>query len=304
MLIGVDIGGTSVKIGHVIKNNIDSFIEESVSFDDYKTPIIDTVVKSVDNFVKINNINMNEIRGIAVSATGQIDSTLGKVIGGGGHIQNWIGTNIKEVLQERYKKNVTVINDANSMIIAEHSFGAAKGYKNAIGITIGTGVGGGIIIDNKLLSGSRGLAGEIGHMVLSAGEDMCPCGSVGCYELYASMNALVRSVTEEINNTNIEINGRYIFSNYDNPIIQGCVKKWIKNISLGIVSLVHIFNPDIIVVGGGVSSQNEKFLRPLQDEVKKYAFEKFQEDLMIVPAEYNNNAGILGAVSYFNETFK
>ena len=305
--LGIDIGGTSVKIGLVNENGeVLKSNNYSVSFDNYNTPIFETVKKSIKVFLQDNNILENSLSGIGVSATGQVNSNYGVIVGVGGNIKNWCGTEIKKELEEIYKVKTTVINDANSMVIGEKWVGKAKGYNNVIGITIGTGVGGGIIVDSKILLGNIGIAGELGHFSIDANGKKCTCGNVGCYEQYASMTALIKEVIKEydvISNLlpkKEEINGKYIFEELDkgNIKIKEIVDKWIENIGKGLVSLTHIFNPEIILIGGAVSKQENLFINPLRKYVISHVMEKFGETLKLEAAQLENNAGLVGAVYY------
>ncbi|MBQ6819756.1 MAG: ROK family protein [Clostridium sp.] len=308
--LGVDIGGTTVKLGLVNnKGEISATNNYSVSFDNYETPMFETVKKSIKLFLEENNVDKSALKGIGVSATGQVNSNIGAIVGVGGNIKNWCGTEIKKELEEIYNVKTTVINDANSMVIGEQWVGKAKGYKNAIGITIGTGVGGGIIVDSKILLGNIGIAGELGHFSIDSNGRECTCGNIGCYEQYASMTALIRMVREkydEIGNLSInkeDINGKYIFDELENnnEKLQEVVDAWIENIGKGLVSLVHIFNPEIILIGGAVSKQEKLFIEPVRNYVLTKVMKKFGESLKIEAAELGNDAGLVGAV-YYNIT--
>lgn len=305
--LGIDIGGTSVKIGLVNKNGeILKAHNYSVNFDNYNTPIFETVKKSIEIFLQDNNILEDSLEGIGVSATGQVNSNSGVIVGVGGNIKNWCGTEIKKELEDIYKIKTTVVNDANSMIIGEKWVGKAKGYNNVIGITIGTGVGGGIIVDSKILLGHIGIAGELGHFSIDTKGKKCTCGNIGCYEQYASMTALIKEVIQKydtIDNLSVkkeDINGKYIFEELEreNSQIKEIVESWIENIGKGLVSLTHIFNPEIILIGGAVSKQENLFIEPLRKYVLSHVMEKFGETLKLEAAELGNNAGLVGAVYY------
>lgn len=193
MYLGVDIGGTAVKLGLVDENGqVVSRAERSVSFDGYKTPILDTVTAAIRDFIAPRDAPA--LAGIGVSATGQIDSRRGVVAGTCGNFPGWIGVDIKGTLEREFGLPVTVANDANCMLLGEVWAGAAKGYTDVIGVTLGTGVGGGILTGGRLLEGARGLGGELGHFRLHALDGVaCTCGAIGCYERYAATTALVRS---------------------------------------------------------------------------------------------------------------
>lgn len=306
MYLGVDIGGTAVKIGLVDENGcIQAKDHYSVNFDNYQTPIIETVIQSISLFLKDYQIDLSVIEKIGVSATGQIDTHQGQVIGVGGNINHWEGVHIKKRLNEVFLKPVTVVNDANCMIIGEQWIGVAKGKQNVVGITIGTGVGGGIIVNGDILLGTRGIAGELGHFSIDNHGITCSCGNRGCYERYAAMTALIKMVKlryEELN-LDVDINqidGRIIFkyAQENHNGIQTIIDEWIDYIAIGLVSLTHIFNPEMIVLGGGVCQQEEYFLKPLRKKILDKVMPRFSENLEVVSADLGNDAGLVGAVYY------
>ena len=163
IFLGIDIGGTAVKMGIVDENGtILLSYEASVAFDHYDTPILQTVLKESEKFLKDNKINPGDLRGIGISATGQIDVQRGIVAGSGGNIRNWEGSNLKEAFIQKYRLPVTVVNDANCVALGEKWIGSAKNAKDVIVLTIGTGLGGGIIVNDQILLGRAGFGGELG----------------------------------------------------------------------------------------------------------------------------------------------
>ncbi len=303
--IGIDIGGTAVKIGLVEENGtLHSSSSYPVNFDNYETPIIDTVVKQTEVFLEKNNIALETVNGIGISATGHINTLKGTVEGSAGHIKNWLGTPIVERLTNHFHKPTTLANDANCAAIGEKWLGAAKSYHDVIMVTIGTGVGGGIIVNDKILSGAIGIAGELGHFSIKKDGIPCSCGNIGCLEQYGSTSALVRRVQQSIyfdtlGVTPEQINGTYIFQQAEarNPHIMQILNDWIADIALGITGLIHIFNPSLIVIGGGVSQQQTLFINPLTTAIMNSTMPCFRKNLTITAASLGNNAGILGAVA-------
>ena len=306
--LGIDIGGTAVKFGLVNGEGVmvSEVSEYSVKFDNYETPIIETVVKSAKEFMSKNNKNFFDINGIGVSATGGINSKLGIVEGSAGHIKNWEGTNIKKRLEAEFGMNTAVLNDANAAALGEMWKGAAKGRENVVVMTIGTGVGGGIIVDSKILLGSKGFAGEIGHIPVNVDGEECSCGNTGCIEHYGSTSALVRNIKNAVISGEIiginedEIDGRLIFKQVSvgNKVVIKYVDEWINYISDALVGLVHIFNPEMVILGGGVSKQKEFFVDKVRDKVLHSVMDNFAQSLSIEAAELGNNAGIIGAVKF------
>lgn len=307
LYLGIDIGGTFAKISMVdAKGNFLRTAEYPVDFDGYETPILDTVIKSCGLFLEECGVDSQQVRGIGVSATGSVNTITGVVDGGVGHIRNWVGSKIKEKMEERFRIPTYVLNDANAAALGEVWLGAAAGRRNVVAVTVGTGVGGGIIVDSKLLLGRNGFAGEIGHMIVNYGGAPCPCGNQGCWEQYASTTALVRMVRQEAVGGKLanlpvdEIDGRRIFEEMGkgNQELLRIADRWMDYIAVGIVGLVHIFDPEMVILGGGVSAQQELFVEPVRHKVMAKVRPEFVGGLEIVAAKLANRAGMAGAVYY------
>lgn len=306
--LGIDVGGTAVKMGIIDENgNILKKETKSVSFDNYRTPMMDTIVVELKAMLKEYLPEKKGQRiwysdyfeGIGVSATGQVDSVQGRIAGTCGNVPGWNGTRIKEILEMEFGLPVAVANDANCMCLGEKWIGAAAGVDDMIGITLGTGVGGGIVTGGRLLEGARGFGGEIGHFTTHALDGAaCTCGQRGCYERYASTTALVRNA-EKINPK--WTNGYEIFQAVQagNKQAKELLDQWIREISTGLIGLVHIFNPSMIVIGGGVSVQEELLIRPIEKQIREGVMPAFAEGLVVKAAQLKNDAGMIGAVYYF-----
>ena len=298
--LGIDIGGTAVKLGLVDEQGqVLARQEQSVSFDGYKTPILDTVLAAAQQFAADHPA---ELSGIGVSATGQIDSRKGIVAGTCGNLPNYIGSPIKASLEQVFHLPVTVANDANCMTLGEVGAGAEKGYTDVIGVTLGTGVGGGILTGGRLLEGARGLGGELGHCRVHALDGvLCTCGASGCWERYAATTALVRNASPLDPSL---CDGRAIFAaaKAGDVRVLALLEDWIDEIAQGLAGLVHIFNPQLILIGGGVSAQQELLIDPLAARVKASVMPAFAQGLELRAAQLHNDAGLVGAVYYFRQT--
>lgn len=297
-VLGIDIGGTALKIGLVDqKGQLIKHQEYPVSITDERIVIMEAVISAIKDFIQSTPI---PIIGIAVSATGQIDTANGTVIGTCGNIRNYIGTDFKKHLEQTFNVPCIVVNDANCMVLGEKWVGAAVGHAHVIGITLGTGIGGGILINNEILLGSCGLAGEIGHFITRQNGPRCTCGNEGCYEQLASTTSLVKRVIHRLNPT-FPIDGRWIFdqASQNNTEVQLCLEEWIDDIAIGIISMVHIFNPTCVILGGGVSAQEKALIEPVRQKVLQKVMPRFADNLQIVPAKLQNHAGLIGAAYYF-----
>lgn len=300
--LAIDIGGTSVKLGVVDETGaVLAKAEESVSFDSYETPILTTVLKAAKTFVDGQGLSPASLVGVGVSATGQIDSRVGTVVGTCGNVPHYIGSPIKAELEALFGLPVTVANDANCMCLGEVWVGGAKGYTDVIGVTLGTGVGGGILTGGRLLEGARGLGGEIGHYRLHALDGVpCTCGAVGCWERYAATTALVRAAKEKNSHWT---DGRAIFAAAEagDETVLALLDHWTDEIAQGLAGMVHIFNPQLILIGGGVSAQQKLLIDPIAAKVKASVMPAFAEGLEVRAAQLHNDAGMVGAVYYFRQ---
>ena len=298
--LGIDIGGTAVKLGLVTEaGEVLLRSETSVSFDGYRTPILDTVRAAAVRMLADCRAAGYQPAGVGVSATGQIDSAKGIVAGTCGSLPGWPGAPIRAALEADLGLPATVANDANCMILGEAWVGAAKGCTDVLGVTIGTGLGGGVLTGGRLLEGARGLGGELGHMRTHAVDGApCTCGAAGCWERYASTSALVRRAVQ----TDPALdNGRALFAaaRQGDAAVRALLDDWIVEIAEGLAGLVHLFNPQLILIGGGVSSQQELLIDPLAREVRARVMPAFAEGLELRPAALANDAGLVGAVRYF-----
>ena len=299
---GIDIGGTAVKLGIVDETGrVLLKGEESVSFDGYQTPVLTTVRRAAKEFLTANAIPVENLAGIGVSATGQIDSRKGIVAGTCGNFPNYIGSPIKSALEEDFGLPVTVANDANCMTLGEVWVGAAQGCTDVIGVTFGTGVGGGILTGGRLLEGARGLGGELGHYRTHALDGVpCTCGATGCWERYAATTALVRAAQKK---DPAWKDGRAIFAAAEagNETVLALLDAWTDEIAQGLAGMVHIFNPQLILIGGGVSAQQKLLIEPIAAKVRASVMPAFAEGLEIRAAQLHNDAGMVGAVYYFRQ---
>lgn len=314
-LLCLDIGGTAVKIARIgLDGVIHARSEAAVDFDSYRTPILESCLKESARFLKqtLSETGGEAPLGIAISATGQIDSREGKVAGTCGNLPGWAGTALEEAFRREFRLPVTVANDANCMVLGEAWLGAARGFRDVIGITLGTGVGGGILVSGRLLEGQRGLAGELGHIPLlgSAGA-RCTCGMPGCFERYASTSALLRTLSSsgypyanarelcrDLSERQIRLAGVQATA-ADLRQIQGLFEQWRSHVALGIAGLIHLFNPEIVLIGGGISAQEDLLIRPLREEVFSLIMPEFRKNLKLCAAGLLNNAGLIGACAYF-----
>ena len=278
-ILAIDIGGTMVKYGLISSDG------EILSTDKIETEAekgLENILNKIDNIFK--RYKENNPVGIAVSGTGQINGIIGKVIGGNPIIPNWIGTNLVKILEKKYNLPAVLENDVNCVALGEKWIGAGKDLSNFICLTIGTGIGGGIILNNQLFRGENFVAGEFGHILIKKGE----------FEQFASTTALIRLVKERTGKT---LNGKEIFDLEKKEIVeyQEVISEWIENLTDGLSSIVYCFNPANIILGGGVIEQGEPLINRIKNSLFKKIGSQFKEKLNIIQAKLGNNAGMIGA---------
>lgn len=285
--LAVDIGGTSLKAG-IFENG--ELIDQK-EFDHAGKDGAEFLLSAL--FTAIEELSAGrEIRSIGLSVSGQIDPKNGIVLFATNAIPGFTGTPIRQIVEDATHLPVYVDNDVNCAALGEAMYGAGRDCSDFLCVTYGTGVGGAIIIDRKIWSGLSGVAGELGHMVLFAGGEPCVCGRRGCYERYAATTALIRQVKAR---TGLSLNGRQIFERFDQPEIREEIDLWIDRIAEGLISLLHIFNPTALILGGGVLKQDYVF-KEIQGRVKERALPQFRKT-DIRRASLGNSAGMYGAYS-------
>ncbi len=282
-ILAFDIGGTEIKY---------AFCDENFNLTEKKsipTNAAEGGKRIIERVVEVIK-SCDGVERIGVSTAGQVNSIKGEIVYATDSIPGYTGTKIKDIIEAETGIPTAVENDVNSAAIGEAMFGAAKGYDGFICLTYGTGIGGAIYLDNKLFTGNSFSAGEFGHIVTHAGGRSCTCGGCGCYEAYASAGALVKDVAVK---TGREMNGREIFENFDDPEIRSVIDNWIDEIVIGLKGLVYIFNPSLIVAGGGIMNEayiTEEINKRLQTELMA-SFRKVKVEKALM----GNDANKLGA---------
>ncbi len=300
MYIGIDVGGMSIKAG-VVNHSGDIIAKCAVPTPlDNNENFCKAMLESVRGAIKEANIKSDEIEAIGIGAPGVVDREKGLLV----NSPNipYINAPVREYLQKNLR-NVPVLveNDANSAALGEYY--KADNAKNFVFITLGTGVGGGVVIDGKLFTGTNGAAGELGHVVTHAGGRKCGCGREGCWEAYASVTGLIKTTEEhkdEIKGIKPgdRISGRTVFelAKKGDKDAERIRNMWIEEVAIGITDMVNIFQPDELVVGGAISKEGDVIMEPVREYVKKHSFNVGElKRTKIVASRIGGDAGIIGA---------
>jgi len=295
-IMGVDIGGTKVAFALVSSGRLVTPIYTVTTPKGGK--ILNVVGKFYEKFSKKYLIS-----GIGISTAGMVSDD-GRIVGSTGNIPGWQGTKVKETLQKKYRLPVVVENDANAAAYAEYQIGSARGANPLLMITLGTGVGGGIVINGKLVRGSHFAGGEIGHIKLSyTKQRLCTCGRYDCLEAYASGNGLLALIKHYFPDKYKKITIRDLFrlakltNSRDRGILSllaiRAVEDWHFYIAEGICNLFQVFDPEKIILSGGLSEQVD--LKYLKKQVAKQVLPALENKVDIEKSVLNNDAGLLGA---------
>jgi glucokinase len=287
MIIGIDLGGT--KIGGVLatpsgKVLMDVHIPTEAKKG--KKQVIENIKKAIRMLIRSHKV---KIKAIGIGAPGPILYEKGIVIEAP-NLPGWKRVNLRKILKKEFKVPVFVDNDANCAALAEAWFGAGKFAKHFIYMTVSTGIGGGIIIDKRIYRGAIGSAGEFGHMIVDPNGPKCGCGNFGCLEALASGSALRKK-------TGMDAISLELAARQGDKKAQQAIQEIGHYLAIGIANLVNAFNPERVIIGGGLSNMKELLFAPIKKDFKKYALTLPAKSVRIVRAKLGTKAGVLGAVA-------
>jgi glucokinase len=314
-VLGIDIGGTNLVVGSVAEDgsSMVASASEPTHSEAGATAVVDRLVALAERAIATTRREAPgaEILGVGVGAPGPLDTRRGIVL----LTPNlgWVNMPLRQLIHDRLGLPAALDNDANCAVLGEWWVGAARGARHAIGITIGTGIGGGLIIDGQLYHGASDVAGEIGHTTIDTEGRRCKCGNYGCLEAYASgPNIALRAVEELeagaesrlrtlVGGDLQKITAQTVYqaaANGDELALE-VVNDTAKFLGVGIGNLLNVFNPEVVVVCGGVTLAGDHLFEPLRREVARRAFKPAVTACRIVPGELSGTAGVYGAAKVF-----
>lgn len=308
--VGIDLGGTNIAVGIVDENG--TILHQSSSPTLAKNGSKDVIHRIADAVLKLleeTNTPQSDIASVGIGCPGAIDKSTGTILSA----CNLAFENVPIVteLKELLKLPVYIENDANCAALAEATVGAAAHSQSCVMITLGTGIGGAIIINDKIYDGFNGLCGEFGHMTICADGELCSCGRRGCLETYASATALARdacrtakkmpsSLLWSFRERDGSFSARTVFeaAKHGDATAQNVLDQYINYLSIGLRNIIKILQPETIVIGGGVSNAGDDLIIPLSETVLNTTYGDYvsaHKKTRIVAAKYKNSAGIIGA---------
>ena len=310
--IGIDIGGTSIKWGLVSEQGkvITTDSMETIK-GEHQNVTADRLCDRLEEFIQKCNVNKSDIIGIGIGSPGMVDSKNGEIVYSNN--LDWNFFPLAQIMENKLGLQVKIGNDANVATLGEVKFGAGQKYKNVIMLTLGTGVGGGIVIDGKLIDGNKGGGAELGHATVKFDSDLqCTCGRYGCLEVYASATALIRQTKEamekhpeskmwDVVDHQIEkVNGKTVWDGYDlnDETAIEVVNTYIYYLGEGILNYCNIFRPEALVLSGGIAKQGQRLIDLLTTfcEERHYGYGGTAPVKLLI-AELGYESGIIGAAS-------
>ncbi|HEY9427071.1 MAG TPA: ROK family protein [Gemmatimonadaceae bacterium] len=318
-VLGVDLGGTNIVVGAIPEND---GADVGVRLGDTPTAagadaVVDRIVSMIEGVIEeaivVHGARREDFLGVGIGAPGPLDRRNGIVIVAPN--LGWRDFPLRDAVADRVKLPATLDNDANCATLGEWWRGAAQGTKNVVGLTIGTGIGGGIVLDGKLYHGASDVAGEVGHTTIDSTGRYCRCGNYGCLEAYASGPAIALRAREALERDEASalhrmVNDKldmltaatvYDAANHGDALALEVVRDTAKFLGTGVANLLNLLNPDVVVITGGVTRAGDRLFEPLRAEVKRRAFRPAVQACRIVPGKLAGTAGMVGAVATFRQ---
>jgi glucokinase len=318
-VIGVDLGGTNIVAGAMPEDGSREIAvrTEPTRADQGAEAVVDRIARMIHTVVAETiaetGAKRDDFAGVGIGSPGPLDRERGIVIVTPN--LGWRNFPLRDEVSSRVGLPATLDNDANCATLGEWWCGAAKGARHVIGMTIGTGIGGGLILDGRLFHGASDVAGEIGHTTIDSTGRRCKCGNYGCLEAYASGPAIAERAREALAGgessvltqlvegdlTRITAQLVYEASKKDDDVARQVVRETATFLGAGVANLLNIFNPDVVVIAGGVTQAGEPLFEPLRAEVRRRAFRPAVEACKILPGTLRGSAGVVGAVATFKQ---
>ncbi len=352
LVVGVDLGGTQIRTAVLCGAMLLSRVNMLTGVNPQPDSVLPRVYAAIQDAIDRANTSIEQVAGIGVAAPGPLNSATG-IVFSPPNLPGWDGVPLRGLLVERFHTPIIIENDANAAGLGEYMFGAGRGCRHMIYMTISTGIGGGVIVDGKLLRGVNGMAGELGHMTIDWHGERCPCGNIGCLEYTASGTSIARQANEAIAAGNgnelltfartmlqhsstvadrlalptrgddpttvelqipaidaddlsevvqqgeeqLQVNARTVAlaAEAGIPLARVIIERAAEALGVGFVNMIHCFNPEMIIVGGGVTQMGPMLMEPALRIVQERAMKVPREAVRIVQAQLGTNVGLVGA---------
>jgi glucokinase len=308
LVVGIDLGGTQIRVA-VLQG---AELRSRVSLPTGETPtpqrVIPRIHMAIEQALELAGTSLSHLAGIGVCVTGPLDSRTG-VVFESPNLPEWNDIPLRSVFEAYYGLPIFIENDANAAALGEYIFGAGRGCKDLVYITVSTGIGGGVIVDGKLLTGTSGAAAELGHITIDRKGERCNCGNIGCLESIASGTAIARRASEALARGErvllstgpqgepgrIDAKAVAEAAEAGIPAAAAIIQDAAEGLGVGLVSIIHIFNPEIVILGGGLTQMGSLLLQPALQIVQERTMRVACKAVRIESALLGINAGLVGA---------
>ncbi|MDZ7331187.1 MAG: ROK family protein [candidate division KSB1 bacterium] len=311
LFIGLDLGGTNLKYALGTGNGdlLIRFSKPSMAFAK-QDKIFENMFSAVDQLIEVAASRGETVVAIGIGSPGCVDFETGQLLGSTPNFVDWTNAPIKKRFEERFHVPTWVDNDANMMALAESRKGAGRGYRSVLCATLGTGIGGGMVINGELYRGSHYSAAEIGHIVIEIDGRPCNCGNRGCLEAYAAAPAIVDRYRKKLKRFGVMfdiegLNTETIFlkAQLNEDLAKETILETCDYLGTGLASVANVIDPDLIILGGGVAEAGNEFIQRIEQAVKQNAIGAIAEKIRVVKAMLNVDAGIIGAILLAAENY-
>jgi glucokinase len=312
-VLAVDIGGTKIfaalfsPAGKMLAS-----VTRPTLADEGVNAVVDRLGSTISGLLNDHHLHVSQLAGIAIACAGGIDTGRGVVVTPSPNMPDWSDVPLADIVREKFSVNAFILNDASAAALGEHRYGVGRGLRNLVLFTLGTGIGGGIIIQDELYLGAVGGAGELGHMTVAADGPKCGCGNTGCLEMFASGRAVVRdaiarlrrgasSSLEKMVGGDIEkITAEQVgtAARRGDPLACDIISRAAYYLGIGLVNAVNIFNPEMVIIGGGMAGLGDMLLAPGRQMIAARAFSVSSGTVRVVTAQLGNEAGVYGAAAF------
>jgi glucokinase len=298
LAIGIDVGGSALKCGLVAEDGSLLYaFTETLKKNAGEAGVIEQIVSCIEKSALIANGNGGVIGGVGIGFPGIVENNV--VMGGADNLPGFEELSLGQLLETKTGYNVFIDNDANMMGMGEWIYGAAKGCSDIVFLTVGTGIGGALVINNELYGGYKNRGTELGHIIIRHEGLPCSCGSRGCFEAYASATALIDRYRFQNPDAPESADGKYIIECYlqQEPAAVAAMTYHFDHMAAGIAGFINIFSPQKIVIGGGISEAGDFYIRELTKKVTKLAMPATSKQTTLVTAALGNKAGLQGCAA-------
>ncbi len=311
LILALDLGGTQLRLA--LADRYGKLLRRCAALAHPEEEVIPRIKQAVWELT--SDIGHEQLLGMGLAVAGLVRPETGVLVSSP-NLPKLKDVPVKTLLEQEMKVPVWVANDASLAALGEHRFGAGRGFSHLVYITVSTGIGGGVISDDRLLLGSEGFAAEIGHMVIDPDGPRCACGNAGCLEALASGTAVARMARERIskmepgaisglaNNDPKSVDAKVVAeaARSGDPLAQEVMETAGRFLGIGVVNVVHLFDPELVIIGGGVSNAGELLLAPVRKVIAERAMSGFNK-VKVVTSALGDDSGLLGAVAWVLDNY-